>query len=48
MTLLLDKTCTRLYINFKYLNSFNIRVYLNPNDGFLAPKRQFLYIFCND
>ena len=49
MTLLHDRTCTRLYINFKYLNSFNILVHFISDDEFLDPKRHFyIYIFCYD
>ena len=60
MTLLHNITCSRLYLNFKYLNSFNIlepTIYMMgsnisvnfiPDDGFLDPKRRFLYIFCYD
>ena len=48
MTLLHDKTCTRLYINFKYLNSFDMLVHFIPDDGFLDPKRRFHDIFCYD
>ena len=44
MTLLHDVTCTRLYITFKYLNSFNILVHFIPY-GFLDPKRRFQNIF---
>ena len=44
MTLLHDITCTRLYINFKYLNSFNILLHFIPENKFLNSKRRFLYI----
>ena len=44
MTLLHDIACTRLYINYKYVNSFNILVDSIHDDGFLDPKCRFQYI----